>query len=146
MRFQSGKHAGKTLDEVLLKQPDFAQWYIRKYPDAPAAKEFDRLMRKFDAKPFTKKCRCGKPATGASTYQNSPSLMFWCDECPPHSSGAERGKVAAVTSIRGVLGHIDWTADGYRAWKRDIVRKLAEGKGLPKRVGEQQALAFFSET
>jgi hypothetical protein len=104
-------------------------------------------MREFDAKPFTEKCHsCGKLATRASTYRNNPSLMFWCDECPPHSSGAEKEKVQAVTSIREVLQHIDWTADGHRAWKRKIVRELAEGKGLPKKVGEKQALAFFSDT
>src|ERR1700733_9037227 len=98
MRFKSGKYEGKTYEEVLLKFPDFAQFMMAKYPDGVVAREFARLMRKFDSKPFIKKCHsCERPATRASTYQNNPSLMFWCEEHPPHSSGAERGKVRAVT-------------------------------------------------
>ena len=106
MRFQSGKRAGKTLEEVLLKEPDFAQWYMNNHPDTAISREFGRLMRVFDAKPFMERChRCGRPATRTSTYQNNPSLMFWCDDCPPHSSGADRMKVQAASTIGQVLEH-----------------------------------------
>jgi hypothetical protein len=40
MRFKSGKRAGKTLEEVLLKEPDFAQWYMANHPDTAIAREF----------------------------------------------------------------------------------------------------------
>ena len=147
MRFKSGEFEGKTYEEVLLKHSDWAQWNIGKYPDGVVAKEMRRLMRAFDNKPFKEKCHgCGKPATRASTYRGSPSLMFWCDKCQPHSSGAERAKVQAVTSIREVLEHVDWTADSYRDWKRKIVRELGEAKGLPKRVSEKAALKFFEDS
>jgi hypothetical protein len=145
MRFQTGKRAGKTLEEVLLKEPDFAQWYMGNHPETAAAKEFRRLMRLLDAKSFTEDCHsCGEPATRVSTYRGSPTLMFICDRCAPHSSGAESAKVGSAKTIGEVLRHIDGTADGHRAWKKQIVRELAEGKGLPKRVGEKQALAFFT--
>jgi hypothetical protein len=143
MRFKSGKHDGKTYEEVLLKQPDFAQWYMQKYPDTGVSKEFKRLISKFGAKPFTVKCYlCKNLASRASTYSNNPDLMFFCDDHEPHQSGASKAKVQAVTRLEEVLQHIDWTADGHRGWKRRIVRGLAEGKGLPKRLGEKQAFGL----
>jgi hypothetical protein len=146
MEFKSGKNAGKTSEEVLLKKPDWARWYTQNYPEAPHSKEFRRLAKVFDEKPFTTKCdgACGKVATRASAYTCSPSLRFWCDDCSPTSQGASPHKLHVVNTLRDVMSHIEWSADGYRAWKRDIVRQLAEAKGLPKRVGKKQALAFFS--
>jgi hypothetical protein len=145
MRFQSGKFKDKTYEEVLLKHSDWVQWYMGKYPDSSVARKFVQLIRKFDKKPFVAKCEgCSRPATRASVYRNSPSLMFWCHKCQPHSSGAEKSKVQAVTTLQEVLDHIDQTANGVRAWKRKIVRQLAEGKGLPKKVGEKSAATFFA--
>jgi hypothetical protein len=144
MEFKSGKHAGKTTEEVLLKEPDFAQWYISKFPDAKHSKDLKRLIKEFDARPFTKECAgCGGAATRASAYRGSPSLMFWCAECNPYSSGAGSGRLRMVSTVGDVLEHIDLTANGSRPYKRRIVRELAEGKGLPKRVGKKQAADFF---
>jgi hypothetical protein len=145
MRFQTGKYAGKTYETVLLKNPDFAEWMIGNHSDGTTAKQFRALIAIFDRKPFTEKCSCGKRATRASTYRGIPSLMFWCDRCPPHSSGAEASKLGTITTVREALDHINWSANGHRQWKRDIVRSLAQAKGLPKRVGEKQAMDFFSK-
>jgi hypothetical protein len=144
MRFQSGKFAGKTTEEVLLKFPDWAAWNVRQYPDSKHSKVFKELWRTFDAKPFTAPCRsCGEKATRASAYRGSPELMFWCDDCDPRSTGIESGKLRIVWTLGEVLEHVEITADGNRDWSRRIVRALAEAKGLPKRVGEKAALAFF---
>ena len=65
MEFKTGKHEGQTTEEVLIKEPDFAQWLIGEHPDSPHAKAFKARMRDFDAKPFTEKCKCGRKATRA---------------------------------------------------------------------------------
>jgi hypothetical protein len=50
MRFNSGRHEGKTTEEVLLKRPDFAQWTIERYPESPHGQAFIRLTQEFDHK------------------------------------------------------------------------------------------------
>lgn len=146
MRFQSGKYEGKTTEEVLLKYPDWARWNTRNYGEAKHSREFGALAKKFTAKPFVVDCaggHCGKKATRASAYQGSGDLMFWCIDCSPSQSGAEPSKLKIVKTIGDVLDHVEFTMDANRGWARIMVRSLAEAKGLPKRVGEKQALAFF---
>jgi len=143
MDFKSGKHEGMTTEAVLLKEPDFAEWYWEHYPDAPHGRDFKRLAAWFDQKPLIKKCSCKKPATRASGYRGSPSLMFWCATCDPYSSGANAGKLVEITTLEGALNHINHTANANRSFKRMIVKELAQAKGLPRRVGKVQALAFF---
>lgn len=144
MRFISGKHAGLTLEEVLLKKPDFARWYTRKFADTSHAKEFARLANVFAGKPFTVKCEgCGNTAALASAYRGSESLVFWCNSCDPYSMGANAGKLRVVRTIKDALDHIEVTAEGHRGLSRLVVKALARAKGLPKRVGEKQAVEFF---
>ena len=142
MLFKTGKHAGMSTEEVLLKEPDFAQWYVSKYPDAKHAKDFKRLIRVFDAKPLLKKCSCDKVAIYANASEGSASLMFRCDSCSLYSGA--RGLSCTIDSFGQALGHIDLTFGGTRGGKRTIVRELAEAKGLPRRVGKTQAEAFFA--
>jgi hypothetical protein len=145
MRFQSGTYPGKTTEEVLLKFPDWAHWVANKNPDAKHSKAFLALAKKFKEKPFVVPCdgKCGELATRGTAYAGSPSLMFWCDDCSPTQSGASGSKLTEVRTIGDVLRHIRHTANGHRGFSRAIVRELAEAKGLPTRVGEKQALAFF---
>jgi hypothetical protein len=42
------------------------------------------------------------------------------------------------------MSHINLTLNGNKTAKANIVRYLAQAKGLPKRVDEDAALAFFS--
>jgi hypothetical protein len=145
MRFQSGRFAGKTTEEIFLKFPDWAAWNMSRHPDAKQSREFNRLQDRFDAKPLKVDCdgRCGRRARRCSAYANSPSLKFWCDNCNSSQGGASTGKLSTVYTFDDVLGHIRYTADGHRDWTRKIVRALARAKGLPKRVGEKAAQTFF---
>jgi hypothetical protein len=146
MHLKSGAHAGKTTEELLLKQPDWAQWMVGKYPDSPITKSFRALAKKFDARQFLEKCvRCGKAATRATAYRKTGTgLMFWCDGCDPYGSGAERGTLTVIKTFGDALRHVDMTCNGVRSEKRTIIKELARGKGLPKRVGETQAAEFFN--
>jgi hypothetical protein len=143
-RLKFGKHKGKTHEEVLLKHPDYAQWMIEHLPESAHQAIISR-MQDFDDKPFTADCdrEYGRKATRVTACGDSSGLCFWCDECDPLSNGARR--VAIIYSLTGLLQHVDANADGNRALKRRIVRRLAAAKGLPKRVGEKEALDFFSQ-
>ena len=146
MLMPSGKHQGKTNEEILLKEPDYARWYMRELPESRAGREFRRLEKAFDAKPFVEKCagNCGHKAKRVSAYWGSPLLMFWCDKCDPRGNGAEPGKLRyPINTWRAVLEHIDFTAGGSKVWKRGIVRNLARGKGLKKPLGMKKLDAFF---
>ena len=75
MKFKSGKHAGMTTEEILLKKPDVAEWYIKNREKSRYAKDFKRLIEIFDRIPLVCPCNelvcpgsedeCGRRATGA---------------------------------------------------------------------------------
>jgi hypothetical protein len=146
MRLRSGKHAGKTTEILLLSMPDWAQWMMNHHPDSPVSRDFRRLVAKFDGKPFTKRCDgCHRNATRVSAYRQwARDLMFWCDDCDPYNAGAVRGRLTIVRTFNDALTHADLTCSGAQGDKRDIIRALAAAKGLPVRLGEAQAIAFFS--
>jgi hypothetical protein len=134
-----------TTEEVSLTKPDLAQWMIGQYPESPHGQAFIRHTRDFDNKAFSEDChrKCGRKATCATVCGDSSWLYFWCDECDPLSTGARRVRI--IYTLSQLLQHVDLSAGGTRALKRRLVRQLAEAKGLPKRVGEKQALEFFSQ-
>lgn len=104
------------------------------------------LVRKFDAKPFAKRCfnkACSKRATYATVYQDNVfSPCCWCETCDPSRSGASRGKLQAVSGYREALEHVD-VYGGRRDDYKQIILEIARAKGLPSRVGDTQAHEFF---
>ena len=144
MRFKSGKHEGKTYEEVLLKDPALAQFLAAKGA-ASVAEELQRLIRVFDRKPITASCvDCGNTATRATGYSGSPTLFFWCESCNPRHGGADPAKLYFVRTFNDAMIHVDRTLNGNKAAKTKIVRQLAQAKGLPNRVSEDAAIAFFA--
>jgi hypothetical protein len=145
MRIKTGKKAGKTTQELLLKEPDWAQWMAENHPDSIVSKDFRDLRQTFDGKEFTAECAgCGDTATRATAYRKTGrNIMFWCGDCNPYGSGAVQGTLTVIKTFNDALRHVDSTCNGVRSEKRAIIRGLAEGKGLPRRVGEAQATAFF---
>lgn len=144
MQIITGKHAGKTSEEVILKHADYVDWYLGTYPAAALGREFKRLIAEFDAKPFTMVCwSCKQPATYATVYRENTDFMYWCDDCDPYGTGARHGQLTRVRTYTQALNHIHSTARGRKGDLRDTIRELAKGKGLPARVGKQQAKDFF---
>jgi hypothetical protein len=145
MQFKTGKHAGKHYEEVVLKEADFVDWMFGEHADSPTVKEFKRLIDLYDKKPFVEKCsRCPKTATRTSVYINNYDPLFWCESCDPYGTGATSGKLSIVRTYLEALAHLRRGDINTRDWKRNLIRRIAEGKGLPKRVGAVQALHFFS--
>ena len=109
MRLQSGKNAGKITEELLLKQPDWAQWMVENHPDSVVSKSFRLLAKTFNARTFTEECaECGEAATRATAYRNTgDGLMFWCDDCNPYGAGAAQDTLTTIKTFGDALRHVD---------------------------------------
>lgn len=152
MQVTFGKHAGKSVGYLILKEPDYLKWLLKQQNlEGPMAKvkvEAIRLISIFNSKPFIRKCEgenCQAPVSKYTTYKGSTSsLSYWCGKCDPYQSGAIMGKLSEHSTYDEAIRHIELTCgatkDGYRA----IIRELAISKGLPKRSGESQIGAFFA--
>ncbi len=77
MQVTIGKHAGKSLELLVLKEPGYVHWLVQQAASGPLLalkNEALKLMKKFDAKPFNQVCRgrtCNLGATRATVYGNS---------------------------------------------------------------------------
>jgi hypothetical protein len=145
MRIETGRYAGKTTQLVLFKRPDWVQWLLRNYPDNKLVPDFKLLIEIFDSKPLLKACYCcARQATCASVPRGTGwGMHFWCDDCNPYSTGARCGSLGVVSTFESAMVHADWTCEARRRAKRDLIKELAQAKGLPARVGAPPAAAFF---
>lgn len=144
-----GRHSGRSVEAVVLKQPDYVVWmWEQRQPGSrlsAARAKARRLIQAFDAKPFVVPCSehdCRRRATQFSVYDGSTRIVFWCRRCRPSRFG---GKVSLANTYVELVNHVLSTASGGREALRSAVRALAEAKGLPRRVGESQAQEFFAE-
>jgi hypothetical protein len=119
-------------------------------PSAPLVQvknEMLRLVMKFDKKPFVEACashNCNNIATRASLYRNNVFPMWWCDECDPDPIGVLEGRIQIVETYMGTLNRVKNYCGGKKGDYKYLIRAFAhQAKGLPKRVGEAQAQAFF---
>jgi hypothetical protein len=143
MEFRKGKHEGKSFEVVFLKDPTFAH-YLSINGQPGIAKEFQKLIKRFDEKPMTVTCaNCANTATRATGYGGGTGLklFFYCENCDDPWIDEAEGHL--IRTFDDALKFIDDKRNGNKAAKRATIRKLAEAKGLPKKVGEKEALAFF---
>jgi hypothetical protein len=142
MDFRQGKHAGKSFEEVLLKDPATAQW-LSVNGQTGIAKEFQKLIERFDQKPMTVPCGiCGNAATKATGYsEGGLILVFSCETCDDPWIDEANGRV--IRTFNDAMKFIDDTRKGKKTTKREIIRELARAKGLPKRLSGDAAIDFF---
>lgn len=150
MKVNFGKHTGKSVESLILKEPGYINWALGNR-DASGAllsvkREAERLIAIFDQKPFSVKCfGCRKNISSRiSLYSGGVSVFCWCDNCDPYSQGAFDGRLSIVKTYKHILQHVELTCDNSNDSFKTIVRAVAELKGLPKRVGEKQAREFFA--
>jgi hypothetical protein len=143
MEFRQGKHAGKSFEEVLLKDPATAQWLSVK--GAPGiAKEFQKLIKRFDQKPMTAPCAsCGNTAAKAALFDGGTGLKLYlyCDGCEDAWTDEAEGRV--LRTFDDAMKFIDDSRKGNKTAKTAIIRELARAKGLPKKISGDAALDFF---
>ena len=81
-----GKHEGKTVAELVIKEPKYVNWILdRTNPSGPMAlviREINRLINIFDSKPFiSAKCsnmNCSNPVSRLTVYGNNIVDCFFC--------------------------------------------------------------------
>jgi len=150
MKITFGKLKGKSVGLALLRHPDYIAWVLDQPSPSGGMKgviaEANDLIPLFDAKPIVKRCRgrnCSNQATRFSVYHGGFDAWPWCDSCDPYSQGASTGRLSILKTYREALRHVAFFNAGRREDYRDLLKSMAEAKGLPARVGEKQAAAFF---
>jgi hypothetical protein len=152
MLISFGKHRGRSVETLVLKEPDYVQWMLSQQDPSDAFAEACEhaclLIERFDAKPLRGLCSspgCERPPAFASVAANGYRPVWCCELCDPFSPGDARGKFRIVRTFWDAVAHIDTTCDGRKEDLRLLVEDMARAKGLPDRVGEAEALAFFRE-
>lgn len=150
MQVTIGKNAGKSVELLVLKDPAYVQWLL----DTQASGKLlqikqhaQSLIRKFDAKPLSTRCygrACSKPATRATVYLDNLVPYWWCASCDAYEAGANDGKLQFISTYGQALEHVQFYCKGRKSDAAEIIKYFAQAKGLPARVGEQQAQQFFA--
>jgi hypothetical protein len=145
-----GKHGGHSAAMVVLKDPRYAVWLLgqegatRMFRETQ--QEVRQLIGRFDEKPIRTTCAspgCGQRATRASVYAGSVHLMWFCDACDPGQVGASPGKLEILRSYWDAVAYVGNWCNGRKTDLAVLIKEMAHARGLPERVGEHQAVAFF---
>ena len=145
MRLRYGRHKGRTTESLLLRAPDYALWMLSVNPASRVSRAFRSLIAVLDAKPFVGSCqRCGRPATRAAAFAQSSRLLLFCDGCTLYPHDPPVGLSSHIRTVDEAVAHVErHCRRRLRRETRAIVRNLARAKGLPPRVTEEVAEAFF---
>lgn len=151
MKIGFGKHSDKSVAVLVLKEPGYISWALsQENPNGPLARvkgEAQRLISIFDSKPVQKQCcgcSCTNQATRCSVYRyNVCQPFWWCDACDPYQTFAAQGTLSTIKTFRNA---VDFCASPGTIRKdlKNLIVTMAQAKGLPKRVTEAQAAAFFA--
>lgn len=150
MHVTVGKHAGKSVELLILKFPDYVHWLLKTSVSGPlliVKTHIKTLIAKFDAKPLLRDCRghnCNLKATRATVYGINLTPEWWCANCDPYQLGANPGKLQAVKTYGNALDHVEFYCSSRKSDFQEIIKYLAQAKGLPSRAGEVQCKAFFA--
>lgn len=146
MRLQYGRHQGRTAETLLLRAPDYALWVLRHQPDGRLAQHFRNLLAAFDARPLKRVCQaCGAQATRAAALPERTELYFFCDACALYPDAPPLGAAQDLRTLADLAAHVERTAQRRATARlRGLVRRMAQAKGLPNRITEPVAEAFFA--
>lgn len=152
MKINFGKHSGKSLEILILKDPSYIKWILAqtspKGEMAVIKTHAKKLIAIFDAKPITNKnCwafrECHNKATKLTVYRDNIDPYWWCDTCDPYQTGANPGKLQSPVHYVSALEHVEAFCSDKKSSHSKIIKTIARAKGLPMRVGEAQAQKFF---
>lgn len=151
MQVEFGKHVGKSVEFLMLKEPSYIKWVLEQQsPTGAMAKVksyIQQLIEIFDKKPFTgKQCcakKCKQPATRFTVYLDNLDPCWWCNTCDPYQKGANSGKLQSPINYRSALQHVELYCRNRKSDYTDIIKMISHAKSLPNRIGEAQAQKFF---
>jgi len=151
MIFTFGKHNGRSVEEVILRDANYIAWILnQKQPRGSFAQACERarqLIAIFNSKPFLLKC-CSSVCSATATLATAcirpyTTVMFWCDDCSPVGSEVNAGKFQQVVTYNDAVFHVSsWWGGGEEGYQ-SLIRDLAQAKGLPPQARAKQIQAFF---
>ena len=150
MQISFGKNKGKTVECLIINDPDYISWLLRADANGEVRKAqlyAGSLMRIFDAKPLRKKCdgcNCSAIATRATFYTGNVHPYWWCDNCDPSDQGANPGNLHVVKTYLDALAYVECFCGGRKRDYRHVVRLFALLKGFPARSSKNSCEIFFS--
>jgi hypothetical protein len=75
-------------------------------------------------------------------FENVYAPLWWCDDCDPYQMGAREGKLSSIKTYQdAILLHLQFRTP--KGFLKDLVKIIAIGKGLPRRVGQKDAEEIF---
>ena len=152
MNIKFGKHSGMAIELLMLREPKYICWLLHEdYPSAEmrlVQAEARELIKLFDNKPIIEHIcwgsSCIHPPTRCTVHMDNLSMvLWWCPTCSPSQTGADLGKLYYLNDYSSAIGHVMRYCGDCKADHVTLIKKLARARGLPKRVGKAQALAFF---
>jgi hypothetical protein len=146
-----GKYRGQPAESVLLAHPDYVMWALAQDaetgPLAHLSREFGRLIDHFNSLPFIVSCvgeGCDRTAMCCTLHQRAVVPYFWCSSCNPLAERNPPAKLVRVGTYHEACYYVCAHCNNRKTDMVRLIRQLAQAKGLPDRVGEREAIAFFA--
>jgi hypothetical protein len=143
MQIYIGKHKGKSVEQIVLRHPNYIEWLLNESPSGELRKIQQHalvLLQHFDGKTMVRKCQgsdCNRQATRMASYKRSASLSLWCRHCHPYQTGASANTLDIVESYDDVLAVTQGST------RTRVITALAEAKGQTGRLNSAKWVSFW---
>lgn len=140
MNMSFGKHWGKPIAWVMIQDPTYFIWMNNKgMTNKPEFHFFQRLLATFVQKPFINArcpyCNGKNPVYGLTLYKRTFNGEFWiCKKCRLYAGGAFEETLTIITNP---------FISTFSSNAKDIMKAMAEAKGVPKRKTKKAMADFF---
>jgi hypothetical protein len=146
-----GKHFGRLLEAVVLKEPAYVRLMLSyegaNGPLARAQEEALRLIEIFDARPFLLPCTnpdCHRTATCCWLFYYSFSPKWWCGKCDLPQTLPCPDLLYLFGTYGAAASYIETAYYPREEGMRRLIRLMAEAKGLPEGFTDRAAEEFFA--
>lgn len=146
MRMTFGKRKGMTIEELVLRDPNYIIWMLGledPQGEMPfVCEEVRKLIDIFDRKRFVNPCQgrdCPKPATRCTVSHHGLVPIVWCDTCVRQGIFQIDYEVTDYLNAATILNKL-----GGSPWDLPkLIQPIAQAKGLPANAAERDMHLFF---
>jgi len=150
MKITFGKYKGKTVEYLMINQPDYIKWILIEHEPsgdlATTQKQVSKLIRKFDKKPFIgKSCsssNCNNSATKFTICKSNLNPHWWCNSCEPIHADITSEQLQSPVGYKSAIKHIDLYCNENISAYKTVIQMIAEAKGLSS-ITELKMIMFF---
>lgn len=125
----NGSRAGKSINQVLIQEPDYIFSSCKNYPDSLLTAEMINQIAKLDAKPLLRNCSCGRPADCFISTGYLRPLIYKCSVCQPLGSETTNFYWVIGRCINDLESMFDGTFAQKRNQMRKAMRDIIQSKG-----------------